>query len=47
MCIFFVANRAQNQNQPQRQPAAAQNNDRPANEFNLPSFIFNALNESA
>ena len=49
VCILLVANRVQNQNQnqPQRQPAAAQNNDGPANEFDLPSFIFNALNESA
>lgn len=44
VCILLVANRVQNQNEAQRQAEA---NDHPSENLDLPSFIFNALNETA
>jgi len=45
VCILLVANRSQNQNEAQRQPA--ERNDQAAGDVDFPSFIFNALNETA
>jgi hypothetical protein len=47
VCILLVANRVQNQSDNQRQAEARPNNEGPTNDVDLPTFIFNALNESA